>query len=217
MTDQNFWIDRWKRQETGWHQKEVEPALIQNFAGQSGGRVLVPLCGKTLDMAWLADHGHEVIGVELSSQACDEFFLEQKLKPEVSSSKNFKVYRTPKLTIFQGDFFDFTSEQAGDLTAIYDRAALIALPPYTQKLYAVHLKQLSLGSRLKSNFHILQIAIEKTDEDDGEGPPFSVSFEELKRLYGDHFEISLLSHSAVVLGGKLPKNAEESVYRLIPR
>ena len=56
--DEAFWQRRWARNEIGFHLNEVNPYLRRHWPSlklAQGARVLVPLCGKSLDMAWLAD------------------------------------------------------------------------------------------------------------------------------------------------------------------
>jgi len=79
--DPQFWHERWQRNETGWHQREIN-AHLQDFWPQlqqpAGGRVLVPLCGKSRDLLWLRAQGHAVLGVEISPIAVREFFAENE-------------------------------------------------------------------------------------------------------------------------------------------
>lgn len=71
-----FWHERWARNEIGFHLGEVNPYLLRHWpslALPNGARVLVPLCGKSLDMAWLVEQGFTVVGVELSEKAVRAF------------------------------------------------------------------------------------------------------------------------------------------------
>ncbi|MBC7692223.1 MAG: thiopurine S-methyltransferase, partial [Methylotenera sp.] len=133
----DFWLKRWAQSEIGWHQTEVEPALIQWASGRRPGRILVPFCGKSLDLIWLKSQGHEVIGVELSELALKKFFSENAIASAQSSEGRFTVHRADGLTLFNGDFFDLTPEQLGSVDAVYDRAALIAQPPEMRNRYAL--------------------------------------------------------------------------------
>ena len=128
----DFWHKRWQSNQIGFHLPEVNPYL-QRFWPQlgveEGARVLVPLCGKSLDLLWLAHQGHEVLGIELSEKAVEEFFDEHHFDPNVSEQGPFKVYRAGSIELWCGDFFELTAGDVADCTALYDRAALIALPP----------------------------------------------------------------------------------------
>lgn len=215
MTDPQYWQNRWKNEETGWHQTEVEPALIEYFSNLAPGRVLVPLCGKSLDLAWLASKGHEVIGVELSALACEAFFEEQGLAFEKPGIGAFQIYRSKKIAIFQGDFFELTADLVagvfGPISAVYDRAALIALPRETREKYAKHLQAIVQPREF------LQIAIEWPQGVDS-GPPFSVSQAEIELLYGTRYRIERLSlEEGIPLGSHGSARVAESVYRLQPK
>lgn len=213
--ESEYWIGRWQRGETGWHQSEVEPALIKRFAALAPTLILVPLCGKSLDVAWLASQGHQVVGVELSTLAIEAFFSEHKLHFEKSKIADFTVYRSQRITIFNGDIFKFTPEllEGQKLGAIYDRAALIALPPELRQQYVEHLKQLIARARTPTGFEFLQIVLERSAHDNN-GPPFSVTVDEVKKLYGNIFEVELLSREEVSSSIKTAGQAFENVLNL---
>ncbi len=207
--EQNYWLGRWERGETGWHQDEAEPRLIEAFSDLGPTRVLVPLCGKSRDLAWLASRGHEVIGVELSERACRAFFEENKIPFSVTPEGRFTAYRGERITILNGNIFDLGPEELGEFGALYDRAALIALPPETRTRYAAHLLELIRKRGKKRDFRFLQIILYRSPED-REGPPFSVSEAEVKRFYGSDFEITQTSREQFPMG-------EEIVLRLSAR
>ena len=211
MTDPNYWNGRWERGETGWHQSQVEPNLVLHFGSLEPTRVFVPLCGKSLDLLWLARQVHEVVGVELSELPCRAFFEENQIPFTETRKGEFKVFRGGGITIYQGDFFALTPEHLGKLGAVYDRAALIALPPDVRTRYAARLTGLIRACALPG-FQLLEIAIEGVPP---EGPPFPVTAKELERLYGREFEIECLSLEPVTLGGaNAGMKADEAVYRL---
>jgi thiopurine S-methyltransferase len=190
MTDSSYWQGRWTRGETGWHESEV-PTHLQALLGDlPPTRVFVPLCGKSRALAWFAAQGHEVVGVELSEVACRAFFAEQGVEPQVSRTGDFLVLSAPQITLYCGDFFALRPEHLGDIGAVYDRAALIALPRPVRARYAHHLTTLARPRRF------VQVLFEREPPDD-EGPPFSVSRDELAALYGDAFAIEWISRGPV--------------------
>ena len=222
-----FWIGRWERGETGWHQGEVEPGLVQYFPKGKPLTVLVPLCGKSLDLLWLSKQGHKVIGVELSELGVRSFFEENRIPFELSRLGPFQCFKSsaPKLhlTILQGDFFELTaqlvSEHIGSsagapIGAIYDRAALIALPPELRKRYSVHLLELVRSLRSPEMTH-LQIVLERTPTDPN-GPPFSVPEAEIRSLYSHFHDIELLSRETLETNSEGAR-VDECIYRLKPR
>ena len=111
--EKDFWLKRWIKNETGWHQSEVEPALVRWMKSREPLRVFVPLCGKSLDLVWLRDQGHEVVGVELSTKACEAFFLENAINAEQTVCGDFRIFRSDGFTLFNGDIFSLTPALLG--------------------------------------------------------------------------------------------------------
>lgn len=177
--DAGFWTDRWARQQIGFHAHQPNVHLCAHWPAiaRAGSRVLVPLCGKSVDMAWLAGRGHWVVGVELSAIAVEAFFHEQGLEYCCEPQGPFNLYRSGPIEIWQGDIFALTAEHIGPCAALYDRAALIALPPAMRQVYVQHLQQL-----LPSGCLGMLLSLEY-DQQKAEGPPFSVEPAEVQALY----------------------------------
>lgn len=137
--DRDYWLERWKKNEIGFHRSEINPYLVTYFRElnlRPGDHIFVPLCGKSLDMLWLLQQGYKVTGVELSTIACQNFFTENNLTYKLHKVDNFQQYfHNDQLQILCGDFFDLEPEKLM-VNAIYDRAALIALPPSLRERYA---------------------------------------------------------------------------------
>ncbi len=208
--DASFWKDRWERGEIGFHEKQANQFLVKYFKELSlakGSRVFVPLCGKTLDIAWLLSHGYRVVGVELSEIAVKQLFEGLGVEPKISDVGSIQRYRAQNIDIFLGDLFQVTREMLGPVDAIYDRAALVALPKEMRDRYTEHLVQIS------DNAPQLVIAYEY-DQSVVSGPPFSVSNDEVRRHYTDSYNLTLLASSDVPGGlkGKCP--ATENVWLL---
>jgi thiopurine S-methyltransferase len=209
--DPSHWLNRWQTHNiTGFHLSAPNPSLVQYWPTLSltkGSRVLVPLCGKTLDLPWLASQGHKVVGAELSELAVDEFFRELGVTPKVSQHGPLQRLETPGVEIFQGDFFDLTPELLGPIDAIYDRAALVALPPAMRDRYVPHLLALSHAAPQL----LLTYAY---DESRMDGPPFCIRAEEVQRRYSGHYKLVQLLEADVEGGlrGKTP--ALETIWRL---
>lgn len=175
---EDFWRARWNRNEIGFHLPEMNPWLLRYWAGEPGTRVLVPLCGKSLDMAWLAGQGHRVLGVELMETAVQAFFAEQGLTPEISDNGRFRCYRHGKLELWCGDFFALRAEDVADCPHFYDRAALIALPPALRERYVAHLSAI-LPERCEG----LLVTVDY-DHALRDGPPFAVDDSEVRERWG---------------------------------
>lgn len=176
----NFWHDMWSSGVVGFHQSEINGFLKNHWSKlglQGNENVLVPLCGKTLDMLWLAQQGHSILGVELSPKALEEFLTENDLQAETIQQGNHCGYQLPNMTLLCGDFFHLTAEQCSDIHVVYDRAALVALPPKMRQDYVLHLRAI-----LPKNTHYLVVTMEY-DQTKMPGPPFSVSEKEVRSLF----------------------------------
>jgi thiopurine S-methyltransferase len=178
----DFWHDMWATGEVGFHQKQVNQFLESHWPEVDvapDAKVLVPLCGKSLDMLWLKEKGHEVIGVELSQKALDEFLEEHSLVPKMVRHESYCGYQLEDMTLFCGDFFHLNEQDCKGVSAVYDRAALIALPPEMRSKYVKHIRNL-----LPDNSRILLVTMEY-DQSLMPGPPFAVMEDEVKLLYRD--------------------------------
>ncbi|MBF8722144.1 MULTISPECIES: thiopurine S-methyltransferase [Pseudomonas] len=172
-----FWHKRWADNQIGFHQAQVNPDLQAHWPKLGlapGSRVLVPLCGKSLDMAWLAGQGHRVLGVELSRRAVESFFQEHGLVPEVEQQGAFEVWRSGDVELWCGDIFALRAEDLEACVGVYDRAALIALPPAMRERYMALLSTL-LPSACKGVLVTLDY-----DQALLDGPPFSVADDEVR-------------------------------------
>ncbi len=185
-----FGLERWEREETGFHQDEINPYLRQYWQelhAAKGCEVFVPLCGKSRDMLWLREQGHEVLGVELSAIASQAFFSENGYTTRRSASGKFNRYEADGIRILCGDFFDLRKEDLARVSAVYDRASLIALPQDMRERYARHLADI-----LPPATPILLITLDYPQHE-MPGPPFAVSAGEVQALYRGYAEVQLLA------------------------
>lgn len=193
--DPDFWHQRWQANLIGFHQDEINNHLLQYWPRlqlDKGSRILVPLCGKSLDLLWLLEQGHPVIGVEVSQIAVETFFEENRLSPEVHEERYGRRYVVEQLELLCADFFNLTQNDIGPVNAFYDRAALIALTVAQRPRYATHLMQL-LGHGTTG----LLVTLEY-NQPEMNGPPFSVPREEVERLFGSAFTLEQLSQLDVL-------------------
>ena len=140
--EHEFWHERWAKKEIGFHEGTVNQYLHDHWpelAGKGTDAVFVPLCGKAHDMWWLHDRGHPIIGVELSELACKDFFEEAGEKAKVHPGEPFITFKHDNLQLWCGDFFQLVPEDLKHVRLVYDRAALIALPPHMRRDYVNHL------------------------------------------------------------------------------
>lgn len=207
--ENNFWLERWERGETGFHQNEINPYLCKfwpEFGLANGSRVFVPLCGKSQDMLWLRKQGHQVLGVELSAIAVQAFFRENGYTPRQITSGKFDRCETEGIRILCGDFFDLSSDDVANVSAVYDRASLIALPPEMRMRYVRH-----LVSILPTATQILLITVDYP-QPEMQGPPFSVSSGEVEALYREFAEVRLLAQPDML--AQNPRFQERGLSRL---
>lgn len=187
--DHNFWLERWQKSEIGFHQPKVQPALKMHWprlALPHDATVLVPLCGKSVDMSWLAAQGHRVIGAELSQRAIDAFFSEQGVTPKSKTSGSFEVRSAAGVELWCGDFFALEGQSLPKIDAVYDRAALVAMPPDLQPRYAQKIAEL-----LQPGGKALLIGLDY-DPAEMNGPPFSIPEARVRELFSDNFDIDVL-------------------------
>ncbi|MCR4299509.1 MAG: thiopurine S-methyltransferase [Gallionella sp.] len=207
--EKDFWLERWKREEIGFHQNETNPYLRQYWQElhpANGSEVFVPLCGKSRDMQWLREQGHSVLGVELSAVAVRAFFKENDRAPHHVAGENFARYEAGGIRILCGDFFDLGKGALAQVGAVYDRASLVALPPEMRERYARHLVNI-----LPPATQILLITFDYP-QPEMPGPPFAVSVNEVESLYREHAKIRRLAQLDVL--AQNPRFRERGLSRL---
>lgn len=204
-----FWLQRWREGATGFHMNRVTPLLPKywpTLGVPEGSRVLVPLCGKSLDMAWLASRGHPVLGVELSPVAVEQFFAEQGLAPVEHESPMGRHYVADGIEIICGDIFDVDEATLASCSAAYDRAALVALPESMRSRYVRH-----VYGGLASGFNGLLLTLEY-EQARMEGPPFAVPADEVQALFADYATAREIDRMDII--SKEPKFAARGLERL---
>jgi thiopurine S-methyltransferase len=191
----DFWHDRWRTAQIGFHQPTVDGNLIQHWQNLSlpkTARVLVPLCGKSLDLLWLRERGNRVVGVEISNVALEAFFAENGVAARRLTLHHFDFYGAENLECFGGDLFQLTAEDLGPVDAVYDRGSLISWSPEQRDQYVEHLTALTgVGTRT------LLITLEYPQAQ-MKGPPFSVDTEEVHRLFARHHSIDELARRDIL-------------------
>ncbi|PHS40175.1 MAG: thiopurine S-methyltransferase [Robiginitomaculum sp.] len=210
MEDRQFWHDKWQSGKLGFHLEDTNAALVKYWPKldiDAHCQVLVPLCGKSLDMLWLRQQGHEILGIELSPVAAKEFFEENNIEYAASKCGEFQNYASEGYSIMVGDIFNLTKSETANINAVYDRAALIALPPPMQKTYVAHLRNI-----LPPDTQILLITLEY-DPSELDGPPFSIPEPYVQALFGHWCHITLLQATALTDFRDIAAN--ETAYKLI--
>jgi thiopurine S-methyltransferase len=208
--DPSFWHERWRRGQIAFHAPDVNPHLVAHLDALSlapGSRLFLPLCGKTLDIGWLLARGFRVAGAELSAIAVEQLFEELAVAPQTTELGAVTHCAAPGLDVFVGDIFDVTRTMLGPVDATYDRAALVALPAEMRARYAAHLIEITGGApQLLVSFEY--------DPAIMDGPPFPVPADEVRRHYGERYDVQLLAAGPVPGGFAGHRDVGEAVWLL---
>lgn len=207
-----FWHQKWQKGEIAFHEGEVNRLLAAHFQTLNlplGSRVFLPLCGKTRDIAWLLAAGYQVVGAELSELAVKELFAGLNLKPCITQTEKYLRYQAAQIDILVGDIFQLSAADIGIVDAIYDRAALVALPENMRSMYARHLMALShCAPQLIITYEYAQHELA--------GPPFAVLATEVQQHYANFYHLQPLVRQPLAGGLKGKTAALEVLWKLSP-
>ena len=208
-----YWHKKWAEKDIGFHEGTVNSSLaayLDQLELAPGARIFVPLCGKTRDIAWLLAHGYHVVGVELSSVAVSELLNELELAYTEQSIGELRRFTATNLVVWQGDFFALTKEMLGEVDAVYDRAALVALVKPLRDQYTAHLRSLAESTpQLLVTYEYDQSAFA--------GPPFAISEAEVSTHYADDYHIKLLARESIDGGFRGKVAADIATWLLQPK
>ena len=205
-----FWHQRWEKNEIGFHEPAGNPLLVKYFDQLSlpaGSRVFLPLCGKTRDIDWLLSGDYRIAASELSEIAVEQLFARLGMQPTIAEVGALKRYSDKNIDVFVGDIFELSKDLLGAVDAIYDRAALVALPEKMRREYAAHLMQITQRA-------VQLLICFEYDQTVMEGPPFSITNTEVQRHYSDRYELRLVASVDVAGGLKGKCEAQEHVWLL---
>ena len=206
----DFWHQKWEKDEIGFHRSETNPFLVAHFDKldlAEGSRVFLPLCGKTRDFAWLLASGYRVVGAELSEIAIKNLFEDLRVEPTISRLDQLSHYSAKNIDIFVGNIFNMSAKLLGIIDAVYDRAALVALPTSMRNAYASHLIQITQAApQLLITFEYDQRLID--------GPPFSINEEEVRHHYAATYQLKLVERKEVAGGLKGKVTSVEAIWLL---
>ncbi len=183
----SFWHQKWQTGKIGFHEPTVNVRLTRHWSALNAGqRVLVPLCGKSLDLHWLAEAGHDVVGVEFVEQAAIDFFADAGVNPERQATSFGCTYSAGRISIWVADWFSLAALSVDPFDAFYDRGALVAIDPTLRVRYVAALRGL-----LAANARGLVVTLDY-DQSIANGPPFAVPNTALKELFGPTAHIDTL-------------------------
>ena len=191
----NQWLDRWKQDRIGFHEPVVNPYLVHylpRFNLSPGDTIFLPLCGKALDIAWLAEKGFQVIGVELSEIAIGSFFEEHKMNYQKFESDRFVLYKSGNINLLQGDYFSLRAEDLSGCKLVYDRASLIAIDAEHRAQYCEHMRFIT-----PDDTGMLLVTLDY-EQALMEGPPYAVARHEVERHYQSHYAIEVMEQKEVI-------------------
>lgn len=193
--DQHYWENRWQQGDIGWHQQSISPSLTRywsrlELAGNE--RVLVPFCGKSLDMVWLVEQGHAVLGVEVSTLAIRQFFEENQIDYHTEQHSDGCHYLADNIEIIAADIFNVAKTTLATCTAVYDRAAMVAQTAAQRQHYVAHIyAAMPVGCRAL----LLVIDYPQTQR---QGPPFSVSPDEVSAHFNAGWQQQVLEQNDIL-------------------
>ena len=212
-----FWHKRWQEKRIGFNQSAVNPLLteyIDHLDLAAGSRIFIPLCGKSIDMVWLAAQGYDVVGVELVESAVKEFFSENRILYTIINhprNPNIRYYHwqheNQKIEILVADIFSLSIEDIDYIDAVYDKAALIALPADMRPDYSEQIRKVS------DNAPQLLITL-NYDQSKKDGPPFSINGEQLQQYYGSHYQLCELASEPSSIGSAPDLKVTEHIWLL---
>ncbi len=210
------WLERWEQNNIGWHHQAFNQHLMAHWSAldfQTGGRVLLPLCGKSLDMVWLAQRGYSVLGVELSPLAVEAFFQERRLTAQRCAAGAFESWRAGPYEILCGDIFALDGDRLQDVASVYDRASLVALNPNQRLRYARLLAEL-----LPEETPVLLVSMDYPQQE-MQGPPYSVPDQQVRELFSPNFSVEQVHALNLLQDSKRYRdkglsNLWEGIYRL---
>ena len=210
----DYWLQRWREGRTGWHHGTVMPLLEKHWPTLGiahGSRVLVPLCGKSLDMLWLASIGLRVLGVDVAAAAVTAFLAENRLRAQSHDAPegphcSVEGLAAGGIEIINGDIFDVPAETFAGCAAFYDRAALIALPVRMRERLVRE-----VYARLPTGARGLLITLDYPQAQ-MDGPPFSVDDAEVHRLFDADWNVERLEYRDIL--ADQPSFSEQGVSTL---
>ncbi len=205
-----FWHQKWDKGEIAFHEREANSLLIEHFEKLNlakSNRVFVPLCGKTRDFVWLLACGYRVVGAELSELAISVLFDDLGVEPNITRVGTLTLYSAKDIDIFVGDIFDVSAELLGPVEAVYDRAALVALPENMREQYSSHLIKITAAAPQ------LLITYEY-DQQLMDGPPFSINEVEAKHHYAATYLLKSVGSRDITGGLKGKVSSTETAWFL---
>lgn len=176
----DFWAKRWSEKQIGFHEGAPNDLLarhVTRLEAKPRARIFVPLSGKALDLRWLAERGHEVVGVEFVPEAVTSFFEEWEVEPQRSEIGGKPALSAQGVTLVISDVMDVSPEALGRFDVVYDRAALVALDAEMRAPYVATCRSLLADGGIT---FLIAFAY---DQEKVPGPPWSIDAATVRQLY----------------------------------
>ncbi|CAK8674631.1 unnamed protein product [Clavelina lepadiformis] len=214
---QVYWRNLWKNDQAWFHMSDAHPDMLkfQDQFLRDNCRVYVPLCGKSVDLKYLADKGHEVVGCEFCETAILQFFEEQSIKYEryQHPTAPYEIFKATdkNITIYKGDFFALGSSIMGKVDAIWDRGSFVAIDPSRRREYADVIYDV-----INADGKYLLYSVEY--EGNISSTPYNVQEQEIDDIFGQKFAaFTLDTHEVTLLSFLGVPTATVSLLLLKPR
>jgi thiopurine S-methyltransferase len=209
----DFWNERWSGGQIGFHEGAPNVLLATHIARLEArkpkARILVPLAGKSLDLRWLAERGHEVVGVEFVATAVRDFFAEWNVEPERLEIGGAPAASANGVTLICADVLELPAEALGTFDVVYDRAALVALEPAARAPYV------EVCRNALAEDGVVFLVTFAYDQSRAAGPPYSVDAALVHELYAQD-SIELLETRSAPTSKRLTESGvpsfDESAY-----
>ncbi len=198
--EKQYWLDRWDNNDIGWNQENINVYLIKHYQQlnlKNYNHVFVPLCGKSIDMKFFLENGHFITGCELSIEASKDFFYDNNLYFDANQYYHFEILRGDNIDLFCGDLFKIEERALSlPIDLVYDRGAIVALPKEMRVKYFEH-----INSLIKSGTRWIIMSLEH-ESVKHQGPPFSVTLNEIEELAKNDFNVELIEEEKVINQGQ---------------
>ncbi|KAK3735884.1 hypothetical protein RRG08_041071 [Elysia crispata] len=210
----SYWTKRWENNQIAFHKTEVHRMLIkhQKMLSSNGKpkNVFVPLCGKTLDLKWLADQGIKTVGLDIALIALQQVFTESGLEwketnvPLLGADGKLLSSKDGELKLYCGDMMKFSEDIAGTFDAVWDRGCIVALERENLKRYVQIIKNiLKPGGRILVELLQFDVAImDDITSPTKPPPPYPTYEEDLKSLYEPECYVEFVDQENRKLQGK---------------
>ena len=150
----------------------------------SGRNVVVPNCGRSVDMIYLAQHAARVTGTGCTPMQIEQFQEENCLYMEFDGA----AWRFDSLSLSPVPLCNLPDAQLGTVDIVYDRSAMISTAPDMRGDYLSRIDRLT---RPGGRIYLMTVEF-STQRSEG---PYSISAAEVETLFGDRYTVKHLEEA----------------------